>query len=378
MSHHPDFRFKFTRFGCRVLILPWVLIGASFAQTPDAGMKEHAPIHFVSMFSADIDVNGSRRTPCQHFRDVLHPSETGPGLTAERSTKCDQALNIVAGNANPSDADNTKPIMGAKFVVDNRLRVLITEPTTQRVHILDFANRKYSHIDVTRGDRMSFPYAIAVDAENSIYITDLKRGRIAIYTAEGKFIKYIGDFKGEGLFENPRSIAIDRASGRIYLADTTRNFILILDHDGKTLAQIGKRGGGNGPAQFNEPTEIAVYENEVFVLDRQNARIQVLNPDGNFRRQFKLAGAGARDANGMAFDSQGRLFVPGLNWVEVFNRQGQLLFRFGQSGDQPGEFQMPQDVCADSKDRLYVMDSGNRRIQVFQLKNQPTKTEAAR
>jgi tripartite motif-containing protein 2/3 len=60
-----------------------------------------------------------------------------------------------------------------------------------------------------------------------------------------------------------------------------------------------------------------------------------------------------------------------LNWIEVFNREGHLLFRFGQSGTQPGEFHAPKGICTDSKDRLYVMDSGNLRVQVFQIASQP-------
>jgi hypothetical protein len=61
------------------------------------------------------------------------------------------------------------------------------------------------------------------------------------------------------------------------------------------------------------------------------------------------------------------------------DREGKLLFRFGQSGNQPGEFEKPRGLCTDSKDRLYVMDSGNQRIQVFQVTDQSRpKTEAFR
>ncbi len=378
MFYPLDFRFKFTRGRRSALILPVVLLGMSFGQTHDAETKEAVPVQFVNMFSADGDVNGNR-TPCQHLRDTIRPSAAGTAITGERQSMCDQVLDVVAGKDAAAIARLRKPIAAAKLVVDSSQRVLITEPTTRTVHILDFVNRKFLRIDGARGDRMGVPYGIAVDADNSIYVTDLKRGRIAVYNANGKFMKYIGDSKGENLFENPRSIAIDRATGRIYVADSKRNFIVILDHDGKILAQIGKRGGGNGPAEFKDPVEVAVYENEVFVLDQQNVRIQVLDLDGHFRRQFHLRGGAASDANGMAFDSQGRLFILALNWIEVFSREGQLLFRFGRNGDQPGEFQSPKGVCADSRNRVYIADTGNLRIQVFQVTDQPaSKTEAAR
>jgi DNA-binding beta-propeller fold protein YncE len=359
----------------------------SFGQTPDTGTKdaatvaatqEEASLPFVSTFSTDGDVNGNR-TFCQHLRDLVHPSAAGVGMAPDSPAMCDQVLNVVAGKDKAEFEMMTRPILAAKITVDSNLRVLITEPATRSVHILDFVNRKYSRIDGARGDRMSNPYSIAVDADNNIYVTDLDRGRIVVYNSSGKFLKYIGNLKGEGLFQTPRSIAIDRASGRIYLADTARDFILILNRDGSILSQLGKRGGGNNPNEFKEPTDVAIHEKEVFVLDRQNARIQVLDLDGNFRRQFRLKGTGSSDSSGMAFDSQGRIFVASVNWIEIFNREGQLLFRFGRFGAGQGQFKSPKGICTDSKDRVYVVDSGNRRIQVFQATDQlKSNTEAAR
>jgi DNA-binding beta-propeller fold protein YncE len=298
----------------------------------------------------------------------------------ERRAVCDQVLDILAGKADPTPADALTPILAEKMTVDSNMRVLITEPNKRIIHILDFPNRRYSRIDTAKGDRMSFPYAIATDAENNIYVTDLERGRIAVYNAEGKFKKFIGRFKkNENMFERPQSIAIDRTSGRIYLADTARNFIIILDLNGRTLAEVGKRGGGSGPGEFLQPVDIAVYENEVFVLDKRNYRIQVLDLEGHYRRQFRLGGIGASEAQAMAFDTEGRLYVPELSWVEVFDREGKLLFRFGQGGEQPGAFATTKGLCTDSKDRVYVMDSGNRRVQVFQVTEQSkSKIEATR
>jgi DNA-binding beta-propeller fold protein YncE len=373
-------RFKIDRFRCCTLLLPLLLLGAAFGQGEGGKMKEDAPVQFVSMFSSDADVNVPR-TPCQRLRDMADHSGAATDMAGERPAVCDQVLDIIAGKAGLETTDALTPIRAEKITVDSSLRVLITEPSTRSIHILDFANRKHSRIDGAKDDRMTFPFGIATDASNRIYVTDLKRGRIAVYRADGKFEKFIGNLMNEGLFQRPQSIAIDRAKGRIYIADTERNFVLILTLDGRIVAQIGKRGGGSGPAEFLEPVEIALYENEVFVLDKRNNRIQVLSLDGRYRRQFKLEGSGVREANGIAFDTQGRLFVPSLNWVEVFNREGQLLYRFGQSGELPGEFKMTMSrgICTDSKDRVYVTDSGNRRIQVFQVAEDfNSKTEASR
>ena len=375
MSRQLYLRSRFTLLGRSALILSLAFFGASARQLCTA--QENLSLQFVTAFSTDADVN-QFRTPCQHLRDIVHPSANHPG--EERPAVCDSVLNVVAGKTDRTPPAAHLPIKAGKLAVDSNQRVVITEPETRIVHVLDFANRKYLRIDVARGNRMGSPFVVAVDAGNNIYVTDMERGRIAVYNPDGKFLKYIGKFKDEGLFQAPRAIAIDRASGRIYLADTARNFILILDLNGKVLAQVGKRGGGEGPAEFKQPTDIAIYGSEVFVLDRANSRVQVLDLDGKFRRQFKLSGAGA-EGNGIAFDSQGRMFVTAVQWIEAFNQEGKLLFRFGQAGEKQGEFQDPKGICTDSKDRVYVVDSGNHRIQVFQTTDHPksnSKIEAAR
>jgi sugar lactone lactonase YvrE len=53
--------------------------------------------------------------------------------------------------------------------------------------------------------------------------------------------------------------------------------------------------------------------------------------------------------------------------VQVFNRQGQLLYYFGAKGTHAGEFQLPSGLFINHDDKVYVVDSFNKRIQVFQF-----------
>ncbi len=45
---------------------------------------------------------------------------------------------------------------------------------------------------------------------------------------------------------------------------------------------------------------------------------------------------------------------------------GTLLLAFGRSGQAPGEFWLPAGIDVDEEDRVYVVDSYNARLQVFQ------------
>ena len=53
--------------------------------------------------------------------------------------------------------------------------------------------------------------------------------------------------------------------------------------------------------------------------------------------------------------------------VQVFNRQGDLLYHFGTRGTGAGEFQLPAGLSIDRDDRIYVVDSLNRRIQIYRF-----------
>jgi len=56
--------------------------------------------------------------------------------------------------------------------------------------------------------------------------------------------------------------------------------------------------------------------------------------------------------------------------VQVFNRQGQLLYYFGGRGANAGQFQLPAGLFIDQNDRIYVVDSFNRRVQIFRYYGQ--------
>jgi len=78
-----------------------------------------------------------------------------------------------------------------------------------------------------------------VDAEDNIYIADSEAGMVLVYNQSGQFIRYIGNFQGENMYERPTGIAIDRKARRLYLTDTPRNLVFILDLQGNVLKTCG-------------------------------------------------------------------------------------------------------------------------------------------
>ena len=80
---------------------------------------------------------------------------------------------------------------------------------------------------------------------------------------------------------------------------------------------------------------------------------------------------------GIGVDSEGHLYVVDGLWgvVQVFDQQGRLLYYFGTRGTGVGEFQLPAGLFIDHDDRIFVVDSYNRRIQVFRYFGLPKRAQ---
>jgi sugar lactone lactonase YvrE len=252
---------------------------------------------------------------------------------------------------------------------DSQGRIIISDPAAAAVHILD--PKKPFRIAGGPHRRLLQPSGVAVDAQDNIYIADSERGIVLVYDSDGRFLRYIGKRGNEGFFHIPTGIAIDRSSGRLYLLDSPRNLLFVLDLEGNILNRVGKYRGGASLVEFNAPTEIAVAKNELVVLDSAGSRIQILDLEGNPVRQFPtgvLAGTTASEM-GLAVDTDANIYVSNLEGsaVRVYDRGGHLVSSFGKGGIQLGEFLAPGGLWVDGANRIYVADTDNRRVQVFQL-----------
>jgi DNA-binding beta-propeller fold protein YncE len=197
---------------------------------------------------------------------------------------------------------------------------------------------------------------------------------VFVFDPQGKTRKVFGSLKrGEGFFRRPTGIAIDRETHRVYVTDTLADRVFILDADGRVLSSFGRRGAEKG--EFNSPIEVQVKGGVVVVVDALNFRIQMFDRDGNFLSQIGVSGdpaGGIYRPKGIGIDSEGHIYVVDseLGVVQVFDREGRLLYRFG-NGTNFGAFLLPAGLFIDRHDRVYLVDSYNRRVQVFQYRAIP-------
>lgn len=124
-------------------------------------------------------------------------------------------------------------------------------------------------------------------------------------------------------------------------------------------------GSGIGDGQFQTIFGIVTYGNYINVVDSTNARVQrfVLT---NFDGKWGSLGAANGQFNqpfGVAVNSTGRIFISDTanNRIQMFNASGNFLGKLST----PGLFNQPRGIAIDGSDNLYVVDRGNTRVLKF-------------
>jgi len=218
---------------------------------------------------------------------------------------------------------------------------------------------------ITKIGKMSFgcPVSLCKDNSGNIYMSDSYREGIVKISPDFKSISLFASIKGA------RTTGLAMGKDRLYCIDTLNHKILCFDMKGQQLFSFGKRGVEQG--QFNYPTHIAYKNGELFIVDAMNFRVQIFSELGVFIKQFGKHGDGGGNFSkpkGIAVDDAKRVFVTDVMFdnVQIFSSKGDFLCVFGVPGSNTGQFWMPFDIDI-FKDKIYVADTYNKRIQVFKI-----------
>lgn len=166
-----------------------------------------------------------------------------------------------------------------------------------------------------------------------------------------------------GQFNCPRDIDID-SDGNIYAVDSLNHRIEKFSSCGVFLSSWGEQGSKEG--KFQEPCGIGVDKKNgyVYVADTWNHRIERFSLDGVYQFSWKGEFYGPRD---VAVDSQGDIYVTdtGNCFIKKYNQKGELLKQFGSKGSGDGQLQEPVGLTVDNEENIVVADTWNQRVQRF-------------
>jgi len=167
--------------------------------------------------------------------------------------------------------------------------------------------------------------SVDVDSKDNVYVFNRGNHPMIVFDSNGNVLRSWG----EGIFTNPHGVTI-APDDTVWCVDNVDNSIRRFTPQGEllfTLAQKNKPAPMMSGKPFNRPTRLAIdpRNGEILVADGYgNARVHRFSPDGST-----------------------------------------LLASWGESGTDPGQFNIVHDIAVDRNGWIYIGDRENRRIQVF-------------
>jgi streptogramin lyase len=198
------------------------------------------------------------------------------------------------------------------------------------------------------------PHGIYVDRDGNIWITDYQdnaprpaRGAAPAATA------------GAGQPAAPPAARGPAGPVGASAGATKGHLIFKFSPDGKLLMTLGTPGGGVAPDLFFQPNDVIVAPNGTIFVSQGHGQgkseILKFSKDGKLIKRWGQTGSGRGEfdqPHTLAFDSKGRLFVGDRN-----NNRIQILDQDGNVLDEWTQFSRPSGLFIDKADNIYVADS---------------------
>jgi hypothetical protein len=185
------------------------------------------------------------------------------------------------------------------------------------------------------GKKFGYTHSVAEDAQGRIHIHNTSADSVAVFDADGKFIRSWGGDLFEG---SAHGMQYNKeADGEFfYFADPGRHRVIKTTLDGKVLFQLElpKESGVYEKPEKYKPTNIAIASNGDFYV-----------------------------ADGY-----------GLFYIHQYDKNARYIRTIGKPGAGPGEFACPHGLTIDSRSGrplLLVADRQNVRLQYLTLDGKP-------
>ncbi|MDD2890170.1 MAG: NHL repeat-containing protein, partial [bacterium] len=252
--------------------------------------------------------------------------------------------------------------------------------------------------------------------KDTLWVADWANHQIKMFNTAGILLGTIG----ASTLKAPKYVAVD--SEYVYVTDASTAFeeihkVYIFNKNGTVKTSFGGKGSGEGSeGRFYYPTGIAVDTGFIYVVDSFNKRIQKFTKDtayvskwalpaeamgmkiyddelyvalhkGDVVEVFNTNGAKLGDIGYTPvneLDEDGCLSIPcdvavtadavyvieashksNNNRVQKFDKAGNFLNRWGEKGIANGQFKFAQGIAIDNAGNIYIVDTGNGRIQEF-------------
>lgn len=196
---------------------------------------------------------------------------------------------------------------------------------------------------------------ITVAPDMSLYVADIYAQQVLHFSVDGRLLRTFGN---DMEVARPVAVLLDEPSGRILVADSLYNHVVVFNSLGRVLSVLQSSEGRSIEAMARGPDGL-------YLLDRLSQQVVVIGLDGADR--YKLGNGTLKNPGAIAVDRFNRVFVSDSfdNTIKIYEH-GQLVASFGGSGATSASFNRITSLWLE-QNMLYVADSLNARIQTFRV-----------
>ncbi len=234
-------------------------------------------------------------------------------------------------------------------------KIYICDTMLGGLEIINLSNGQFSYFTPEGFGKFKKPINCDVDENDNLYVVDVGRKQVIVFDFEGNFLYSFGEKE----FDRPTDIKI--SGEHIYISDLKKQKIFVYTKKDYRLRQTFPDTGEGMDGYLYSPTNIYVTNDRIYVSDIGDFRVKIFDREGNYISS--VGGYGKQPGQfirpkGIAVDSNNILHVvdAGFENVQMFNDKGKLLMFYGGNYHGKGGMWLPAKVTIDYDNINYFKD----------------------